>query len=369
MELTPIYDALKTGKPAAKVIGSLRIRELFPRKRIGLFAGVRTTTGRKLVLLRYVGDASPGGRLPKCQGFETRIATYDEALDSTSWLELEERGTGNSPQFSAMVSDVIERVHTASPAGRQSAFLETVKRWKDAFASAEAGYLSLSEQAGLYAELYFLGTVLLPATPDKASAIRAWTGPEGASKDFQFPTCAIEAKTCRSPKEEKITIAHPSQLHTPDGRPLYIFYLLLDEVRHGGEKLSARIDAIRDGLKGNPALHAFETRLRRARYRGAHRSIYDRRSYILRASAYFEVSDGFPCIQQHDIKPGMSEIVYSLQIGALSHFRVSEAEILKSLKGPNHAMQRTGSAVSLATSHRHRPSQPAGRRLPNSGGR
>src|SRR5258708_4318945 len=103
MELAPIYESLKTAKGTGKSIGSLRIREVFPRERIGLFAGIRTTTGRHLLLLRCDKGIPPVGRLPKCQGFETRVATYDDGGEDTAWLELEERGSQHALQFRAMV--------------------------------------------------------------------------------------------------------------------------------------------------------------------------------------------------------------------------------------------------------------------------
>src|SRR6266478_6362492 len=156
MELARIYESLRAAKPAGRAVGSLRIREVFPRERTGFFAGIRTTTGRQLLLLRCDSSTLPAGRLPKCQGFETRIATYDDAGKDSTWLELEERGSQHALQFRAMVSDVTKRVHSASPASEQSAFLDTVKHWRDAFARNEAGYLDLAEQAGLYAELCFL---------------------------------------------------------------------------------------------------------------------------------------------------------------------------------------------------------------------
>jgi len=144
-------------------------------------------------------------------------------------------------------------------------------------------------------------TILLPIVSDPMLAVRAWTGPTGAPKDFQFTSCSIEVKSNTSPLEQKFTVSNSTQLHLTGTTPLYVFHLLLEEIRGHGKTLGGRVNSLRDALKDHHSHAAFKRQLRKARYRDAHHLSHDVRSYSYRSHA-FCVTDVFPCFQQKDIK-------------------------------------------------------------------
>ncbi len=336
MNLSDVYTEIRKNS-TAKTLGGIRIVPLPAEQDTGLFVGIRSTSDATLLLFRCSSPPKTrSAKLPSCQAFKTRFVTYDEPSPATTWIELEQTKTMYSDQFMQVADSIIKQVEAcAIPANRPARFIECVKGWRDAFKRTGAGNLSREEQAGLYAELWLLGTVLLPHVSDPGVAISGWTGPSGTPKDFQLDSCTVEMKTTTSSKEQKITISNATQLHTTGNPPLYVCFLQLEEAQGRGETLSARIALIRETLKGHYHLGIFNQQLHKARYRDPHSIYYDVRAYVYVSHSFFAVVDGFPCFQPNDLKEGMCDIKYSLQVGALANFRISQDDVIKRLKQPS----------------------------------
>src|SRR2546430_2765953 len=127
MNLHDVYATVKRNA-AAKTLGGIRIVQLHPEQDVGLFAGVKPVTGANLLLLRCPSNTTINrARLPRCTAFQTRIISYDDALQPSTWIEVEQKKNKHSVQFLQMADNIVSRVETCSnPSNRPTIFLECV---------------------------------------------------------------------------------------------------------------------------------------------------------------------------------------------------------------------------------------------------
>ncbi|MFK4064887.1 PD-(D/E)XK motif protein [Streptomyces sp. NPDC029674] len=102
------------------------------------------------------------------------------------------------------------------------AYAETVRAWAALLSRPPA--LSLERRIGLIGELAALRS--LAGEYGWATAVEAWTGPDGEEHDFGLPGCDLEVKTTSS-EQRRHTIHGLTQLDPAPGRPLWFASLQL----------------------------------------------------------------------------------------------------------------------------------------------
>ena len=117
-------------------------------------------------------------------------------------------------------------------------------------------------------------------------------------------------------------------------------YRLLETTRmYALEQLAAAgetqaVQRSRDLVVGTPAAVVLEEVLFAAGYHEAHEGRYAT-GYSVRSSQIFQVTEGFPRLVEADCPPGLGDVHYSLELGALTAFEVHRPFVTSLLVASN----------------------------------
>jgi len=308
--------------------GAWWLRLVRPDASCPLFAAMETSTRRRGILLRLPPSDIPSRRRwPRCQGLEPVALEIDGSAHFGVILK-EERF---ADVFSALTEDLIRRVGTATTAPEQAqAFLGQLARWQK-FLTASSDGLTEEAERGLWGELYVVRRHLLPLLG--SSAIAAWTGPQGAQQDFQFPTGALEVKTTLAKQPQVVRITSERQMDAALWSALFLCVIALDSREGEGDSLPAMVGAVREMLQSDAsAREAFEDGLLAAGYLDVHSRLYADRGHLVRSERFFQVGPEFPAIVENELPRGVGSVNYGLAIEACEHFGISVEMVINTLK-------------------------------------
>lgn len=312
--------------------GSLR-RRVKPDSRFDIFLALEKPSNKRVLLLSVAESAAVGVEdLPVMKSIEVRF--YRDATRARADLGLRLTDRAYEEIFSVLVEDLINTI-VACPAEATAvdAFIGRLQRWQRFLARSSPDGLGEEAQRGLYAELWLLSNVLVPAL-GTSSAVGAWTGPGGTNQDFELPRVAIEVKATITKQPQHLSIASERQLDDTGVDLLFLCQLSLD-ARQGGEStLNALVDVLR-GTLGEHVLarEIFEDRLFTAGYLDIHRKRYDRIGYTTRRFGVFRVTEDFPRLVEADLPIGVGNVRYSITVDRLSDFEVSKEFLERAITG------------------------------------
>lgn len=314
------------------------IRLAQPKAGCPLFVALEVGSLRRAVLLRLPFASVPAHRhWPRCRGLEPMALKFGS--DEHFGVALKDERF--SDVFSSLSEDLVRRVSEATtPAEQSSAFLGQLARWQKFLTSSSEG-LSEDMQRGLWGELYFLRTHLLPNLG--LSAVAGWKGPERAAQDFQFAAGAVEVKTTIAKQPQVVRISSERQLDHTVCRKLILHVIAL-EFRDGiGETLPELITSLRSTMQTNVFMRdRLEDCLLLAGYVDAHAARYADRGYVLRSESSLHVTDGFPALTEQGLPVGVCEVSYGLAVSSCDAFRMNSAELKHSMAGINSSPQQQG---------------------------
>lgn len=207
-------------------------------------------------------------------------------------------------------------------AGREEALVRTVRRtrrWHHLLRGGTTGELGLEEQMGLVGELAFLRELVASFGPD--AACEAWKGPEGASKDFEFPSACIEVKARRAAARPSVSISSLDQLADVDNARLFLRVTdVATAMAPEGMTLHDHVASTIAVLQTSEfAVTRLDQLLMDIGYDPAHR--YDDRRWFIGGNRDFEVSDGFPRISP-PLDSGVDNVRYSVGLAECAPFEL-----------------------------------------------
>jgi hypothetical protein len=165
-------------------------------------------------------------------------------------------------------------------------------KWRRFWGSAASGLLSPNEQLGLFGELWFLATWLIPEVG--SSAVFSWCGPRGARHDFQALGLSVEVKTTLSTRPVH-RISGLDQLAVPEGGELLFMSVQLREEPSAANSLGALIEHLLHALKDDAeAQDHLEAELARLGVSGLLLPEYKRANYRIAGESLYLVGAGFP---------------------------------------------------------------------------
>jgi hypothetical protein len=166
-------------------------------------------------------------------------------------------------------------------------------------------------------------------------AIAAWTGASRTSQDFQLPRAAIEVKTTAGKQHQKLSIVSERQLDDAGLEVLLLLHLSLDVRQGAGESLVSLVGQVRDLVAQDPlSAEALESKLLAYGYVDAHSSRYEGTGYLVRQSNFFRVMAGFPRIVEKDLRSGVGDVSYSIQVSECMHHAVPASGALALVSKP-----------------------------------
>lgn len=288
-----------------------------------LFAAREAGTGRRALLLPLDGAPQPTRR--QWPEFSA-LAPVCVAVDGVPHIGATLTEPRFADVFDALAVDLARRVEEApSASAAVIVLLGQLRRWQRFLASGRDG-LDPAMQRGLWGELHFLRTHLLPLLG--GAAVEGWKGPEGAHQDFQFATAWVEVKTTLAKQPQSVRIASERQLDDTRAPALFLHVLALEAHEGGAATLPAAVAELRAALAAWPApRETFEDRLLAAGYLDRDAPRYATPGYAMRQTQSFRVQGDFPRLVEAALPPGIGEASYSLSLAACAAHRVDDAAI------------------------------------------
>ncbi len=176
--------------------------------------------------------------------------------------------------------------------------------------------LTMSEQIGLFGELWVLDNVLIPVFGPKGCL--AWSGPSKEKHDFVGEFAHLEVKTTTG-SDDRHEISRVDQLRVPQGKRLLFASIKLERSIGGVETVATRIDEVRS-LLGNDghAIDSFESNLAKMKWHDSLRQSGELFKFNFRDAHLFEVEGAFPRLPDEYIPPrGIVAIKYIIDISSL----------------------------------------------------
>jgi hypothetical protein len=310
-------------------------RRIFPDGNHDIYLAIEYPS-RTRILMIYVDCTSIEKSIvfPTSSGFEVRRMIFPE--DNRIALQLILINNRYKDIFTALVQDIAENIaFIPVETDAVQMFANRLKRWQMFLEKHDLEGLSEEVQQGLYGELWFLRQLVIPHFG--LSSLHYWLGPEGANQDFSFEGCAVEVKTTVSQNPQKLSISNENQLDETRLNKLFLMHLSLD-VRSNGETLPEIVESLRAILgKDSSSRELFEKRLFQIGYLDIHAPKYSETSYKHRTSGYFKIEQDFPRIVPADLKQGIVQVRYSIEISACRPYAIAEPEVIESI---NTALNR-----------------------------
>lgn len=244
---------------------------------------------------------------------ELRIASENALV----WIDIELLDPSQHEAFSSLAFDLASRIATGDEAYESA--LQVLHSWK-AFWEVEKNSLSVQQEAGIFAELWFIRYWMGNTAP-----ISSWTGPEMAIHDFRWPGNVVEVKSTlsRSDGFPIHRISSLDQLNDVAGSALYLFSMQLTTDSHSGHTVESLATEIVAEL-GSRHLEISEFRRRLTFYGYSGEARGPKNSFRVLTERLYEVTQGFPRLTRRSLSgplpPGVEDVGYTLDLAACSQW-------------------------------------------------
>lgn len=288
----------------------------------------------RVILVPVPGLVLPPRReWPECRGLEWLTVS----LDSVSYWGMRLRDATCADVFTALAQDLDARLAlTATTEQAAAELFGRLKLWQQFLKTWREG-MSLESRRGLWGELYFLHTKLLPAIGATA-AVASWKAGNAAHQDFQLLHAAVEVKTTSAKQPQSVRITSERQLDETGVGTLFLNVVVVDEREVGmsagvsGQTLPALVAALRLELAGDPSTLAMLNDLLFHRgWLDEHAERYETHRLTLREELAFRVDSGFPRLVEVDLPYGVGDVNYALSLPACKPFQVELGVMLAAL--------------------------------------
>ena len=234
--------------------------------------------------------------------------------------------------FSVLCEDLIASIALVTDEKQfVKIILNRFEKWKLLFTKLTLKGLQPEEQRGLFGELYFLRK-FLQSNRNFQFVMNTWVGPAKDIWDFQMNNWALEVKTTHGNNHQKVRISSERQLDTSHIEKLFLFHLSLDKLQESGETLNQIILSITNILDNDTiSLNRFKSKLYEAGYFENHSSLYDSIGYFIRQETFYTVENEFPRIQEHEIRPGVGDVKYSIILSQCESYKQTEQFVFETL--------------------------------------
>lgn len=203
-------------------------------------------------------------------------------------------------------------------------------KWRRFWGQLPRQILSREEQLGLFAELWFLITWLVPKI-GVAESIRRWRGPFGARHDFEWRGRSIEVKATTSTRGRVHRIHGVDQLEPPEDGDLLFYSLRLREEAGASNTLPALVAKCRNQAQHDSDTQAdIDAALAQARYSPAHEDEYEKLRLHILEEGLFLVTSQFPRLTRdrfsNGIPRGIERIEYEINLSGFSDLCIATTE-------------------------------------------
>jgi hypothetical protein len=215
--------------------------------------------------------------------------------------------------FTADLASALEVEGTLE--ARMRLLMDRIVLWKRFF-QKNSGPLSEEAVRGLIGELEILAKMIAAYGVD--AALETWKGPAGELHDFHQEAFRIEVKTWVNESSPRIFISDPSQIVIDPAWPVFMAAVQLARDNAEGFTLPERIATILCGMTA-PQRTVMEVLLADVGYLPVHAELYSKR-FSVAETVFHVIGEGFPMIDPATLPGGITNLKYSLELGALAPF-------------------------------------------------
>lgn len=308
-------------------------------KNVDCFLCTISTTHQKVFTLKLTDIKQIGKQfLKRFKGVEIQILPFEDKYELVIIL-LE---TTLDDIFILLINDIIEELQVISTEIEAvNAIHMKINEWRRLFERLSTEGLNAEKQVGLYGELWVIKR-LIECGIEETEVIQSWLGTSGSNHDFSFGTISVEVKTTRA-NYPTLKITNEFQLDTEGLEHLFVI-LLAVEVREGlQDTLPSIIADIQNILRDNlPILNLFEQKLQEIGYFRDHEEDYKNKSYYLKDYVIYEITEGFPKIDQTVIgTKAIFNVSYQINLAYCEDYQINEQLLIDHLNHGKTNKQRT----------------------------
>jgi hypothetical protein len=302
---------------------------LHAESRFNLFAALDQVTQHRFLLLKSAESRlQPKTALPTGRGFNLQFVYTPQDPDGANCLRFELTDRTHADVFDVVGNDVLQHVLQASDdATAFAAFIDKITQWQHFLNQLPREGLSEAAQQGLFAELWFMRTRLVPEL-GAFRAVAAWAGPKALAKDFHLTGLAFEVKGSTAKEHTKFSVSNEIQLDANAVGRLVLYGLLMERLVAGGMSLVELVTVLRNELISSDSAAAirFSDLLLQTGYTDADAAQYTGR-FAVRSEKFFDVRDAFPRIVGKDLRQGVGDVRYSILLSECERYALNDAEV------------------------------------------
>ena len=289
-----------------------------------------------LLVLQYDKEI-PRRKLPRPRGLQ--VKTFEP--DGKSYARIIVQLVDNEQReiFYRLCLDITAATqHAKTQEEAVDQFLIRIWRWHRLLKRGKDERLSAEEQKGLIGELSVLDKHIIPVL-GTLDAVKCWTGPLGAPKDFEIGKVCIEVKARRIAATPYVIISSEHQL---DSTSISTLFLHVTEVTPATDRSpnAVTITKIADELRAkiekqdSAAAEMFEERLVATGFDWM--DDYSDELWIQGEEYLFEVRDGFPRVTPIMFPAGVENLRYSISLPECAPFCVELENLRKAISESSH---------------------------------
>lgn len=308
------WDDIKTPKQ------DITVRKIAGTSHIPVYIG-KNIHGQYLILFQLVGEHLHTFTKSRVTVFGLNIDLSQVPNSGFQNLVIMLENAVDKDIFTALCQSLIATIaNVDEPAIALAVLLAHLKRWKAFLAGKNAQKLTPEEIRGLFAELYYLETLLSEAEVNEHHAIMmAWVGTERSHQDFIFSNTAIECKALSGKERGVVGISSEDQLEGLVAH-LYLKLFRLGE-RPDVEfsiSLNEQVTRLERLLIEAETLTLLTNKLIAAGYLPL--DDYNTPEFIVLGETTYSVAGDFPRITRAGLPNGILNTRYELELSKIEHF-------------------------------------------------
>ena len=237
------------------------------------------------------------------------------------------------PEFISLFDDLItslnlsiQHIYEASEACDE--FIKTYIKWNKLFKNTPQKKLSNEKIIGLWGELQYLIELIKTREPYMSveKILECWVGPFNASHDFELPNQSLEIKT-KIYSSSSVKMSSEYQLEKTEGKSLRLGVVSIIESEVGYSLLDLFLSIKELIFKNHADIAIFLTALEREGLTEEKLKNFSSLKFLKKKIEIFDCDpDNFPKIISSVIPEAISAVKYSLDINALSTFKIFQED-------------------------------------------
>lgn len=297
------------------------------------YAGIAVPTGRRILAIESpLQNVSVPKILNHSHGFSVEVSTESIEGQTLTVISLIETGCDSPGLFEEVAVDILSILSNCKDAmAIPCRILRRLENWHRFFKN-DTG-MGRQEYLGLFAELLLMERILNWGLNAEV-LLTAWQGPLGGSQDFHFGLRAVEVKCSSGVDPGKVRISSTRQLDSTGLDSLFLFHASTDFRENSGRTLVALYHELRQRIADTDSENSalFEDLILSAGFNEKYVGRYEQYGVTIRETAFYEIRDGFPTIDESLLGPGISDVSFSLDLSSCQDYKVSESYVEMSIR-------------------------------------